>query len=144
LNLNFLIKKKHIFKRRRYKTYIHNITNDITNGIYSRNQFKFEFVYLKTFKRFFKRKKRKKRKKIYTKTKYWMMVKPNFLLTMKSKNARMGSGVGVYVRVVTIIKPNKPLILLKRYSLAFIRLVKHYLKLKLNINTYIILNKIKL
>jgi len=69
LNLNFLIKKKHIFKRRRYKTYIHNITNDITNGIYSRNQFKFEFVYLKTFKRFFKRKKRKKRKKIEKKLK---------------------------------------------------------------------------
>ena len=56
----------------------------------------------------------------------------------------MGSGVGVYVRVVTIIKPNKPLILLKRYSLAFIRLIRHYLKLKLNINTYIIINKIKL
>jgi ribosomal protein L16/L10AE len=72
------------------------------------------------------------------------MIKPNFLLTMKSKNSRMGSGVGVYVRVVSLIKPNKPLILLKKYSIFFVRLVIKYLKLKLNINTYIIKNKLKL
>jgi ribosomal protein L16/L10AE len=63
---------------------------------------------------------------------------------MKSKNSRMGSGVGVYVRVVSLIKPNKPLILLKKYSIFFVRLVIKYLKLKLNINTYIIKNKLKL
>lgn len=72
------------------------------------------------------------------------MVKPNFLLTMKSKNARMGSGVGSYVRVVTIIKPNKPLILLQKYSIFFINKVKNYLKLKLNLNTYVIHNNLKL
>jgi hypothetical protein len=71
LNLNFLIKKKHIFKRRKRNVYIpeHNYKN-FTNGIYSRNQIRFEFVYLKTFKRFFKRKKRKKRKKYTKNTKY--------------------------------------------------------------------------
>jgi ribosomal protein L16/L10AE len=63
---------------------------------------------------------------------------------MKSKNSRMGSGVGAYVRVVSLIKPNKPLILLKKYSIYFIREVKKYLKKKLNINTYIIYKKLKL
>jgi hypothetical protein len=72
------------------------------------------------------------------------MIKPNFLLTMKSKNARMGSGVGSYVRVVTIVKSNKPFILLQKYSLFFIFKVKKYLKLKLNLNTYVIHNKLKL
>jgi ribosomal protein L16/L10AE len=72
------------------------------------------------------------------------MIKPNFLLTMKSKNSRMGSGVGSYVRVVSIIKPNKPLILLKKYSIFFVQIVIKYIKLKLNINTYIIKNKLKL
>ncbi len=65
------------------------------------------------------------------------MIKPNFLLTMKSKNSRMGSGVGLYVRVVSIIKPNKPLILLKGYSLFFVRNVIKYIKLKMNINSYL-------
>jgi len=72
------------------------------------------------------------------------MIKPNFLLTMKSKNSRMGSGVGLYVRVTSIIKPNRPLILIKQYSLFFIRNAVKYLKLKLNLNTYIIHNKLKL
>jgi hypothetical protein len=142
LNLNFLIKKKHIFKKRYHMPYKYILNNTITNGIYSRNRTKFELINLKVFKKIFSFK--KKKKNLYKKKKYWMMIKPNFLLTMKSKNSRMGSGVGVYVRVVSLIKPNKPLILLKKYSIFFVRLVIKYLKLKLNINTYIIKNKLKL
>ncbi len=71
------------------------------------------------------------------------MVRPNFLLTMKSKNSRMGSGVGLYVRVCSIVKPEKPVILLKRYSYIYVQRIIHYFKLKLNINMYLIYNKIK-
>jgi ribosomal protein L16/L10AE len=35
------------------------------------------------------------------------MVLPNFILTQKSKNARMGAGVGKFVRLVSVIKPGK-------------------------------------
>ena len=28
---------------------------------------------------------------------YWVMILPNFILTQKSKNARMGAGVGKFV-----------------------------------------------
>lgn len=69
------------------------------------------------------------------------MIKPNFLLTMKSKNSRMGSGVGLYVRVCSIIKANKPLILFKYYSKHIILNNIKYFKLKLNINLY--LNSLK-
>lgn len=66
------------------------------------------------------------------------MVKPNFLLTMKSKNSRMGSGVGAYIRVCSIIKPNKPLILFKYSSPHLIRGYIDYFKLKLNLNLQLI------
>jgi ribosomal protein L16/L10AE len=65
------------------------------------------------------------------------MIKPNFLLTMKSKNSRMGSGVGLYVRVCSVVKPNRPILLLKVYSRLFLLKVIKYLKKKLNINTYL-------
>jgi ribosomal protein L16/L10AE len=58
---------------------------------------------------------------------------------MKSKNSRMGSGVGIYTRVASIVKPGKPIILLRGYSLKFVYKAIHYLKLKLNINTQLIL-----
>ncbi len=140
MNLNFLIEKNHIFKRRKKRVFIYEHGFILPHGIYSLSQFRFEFIYLKVFKKIFRKKyvkKEKKRKTLKRKKRYWLMVKPNFLLTMKSKNSRMGSGVGLYVRVVSIVKPNKPLILLKRYSLFFVRNVVKYLKLKMNINSYI-------
>lgn len=66
------------------------------------------------------------------------MVKPNFLLTMKSKNSRMGSGVGSYVRVCSIIKPNTPIILFIYHSPYIINLYCKYFKLKLNVNLRLI------
>lgn len=136
MNLNFLIEKNHIFKRRKFFFFKYNNNLKFSSGIYSKNQFRFEFIYLKVFKKIF-RKKYYKKKPVHLKSKFWLMIKPNFLLTMKSKNSRMGSGVGLYVRVVSIIKPNKPLILLQRYSIFFVRNVIKYLKLKMNINSYI-------
>lgn len=73
---------------------------------------------------------------MYSKQKIWLTIRPNFLLTMKSKNARMGSGVGSYVRICYNINSNKPFVLLKQYSLQLIRNILKYLKLKLNINLY--------
>ena len=66
------------------------------------------------------------------------MIKPNFILSMKSKNSRMGSGVGMYVRVCSILKPGKPIILLKGYSKLFVLNVIKYIKLKINLNTYLL------
>lgn len=70
-----------------------------------------------------------------------MMVKPNFILSMKSKNSRMGSGVGIYTRVCSIIKPGKPVMLLTGYSKKFVYSSLRYLKLKLNINLSLIINE---
>jgi ribosomal protein L16/L10AE len=35
---------------------------------------------------------------------------PNFILTQKAKNARMGAGIGKFVRLTCIIYPGKTLV----------------------------------
>lgn len=140
MNLNFLIKKNHIFKRRKKNVFLHTTYGNFSTGIYSLNQIRFEFIYLKIFKKIFRKKSFKKKKK-YNYSKFWVMIKPNFILSMKSKNSRMGSGVGLYVRVCSIVKSGKPLILLKNYSTKFVAKAKKFLKLKLNLNTYLIKKK---
>lgn len=69
-----------------------------------------------------------------------MMVKPNFILSMKSKNSRMGSGVGIYTRVCSIIKPGKPIMLLTGYSKKFVNSALRYIQLKLNIKLNLIIS----
>ncbi len=136
MNLNYLIKKNHIFKsRKKYKINIYKKLK-FNYGVYSLNQFRFELVYFRVLKKLF-RKKYFKRDISYLTKKYWLMVRPNFLLTMKSKNSRMGSGVGSYVRVSAIVKSNKPIILLKNYYFQLILNIIKYIKMKLNVNFYL-------
>lgn len=135
MNLNFLIEKNHIFKRRYKKNFIFEDIKKIHTGIFSKNKIRFELVYLKTIKKIF-RKRYYKKNPIFSTPKFWLMIKPNFLLTMKSKNSRMGSGVGLYVRVCSLVHPNKPIILLRHYSIYYLQNAVKYLKKKLNINTY--------
>lgn len=138
MNLNFLIKKNHIFKKRTKYIFNNSHYGNFSTGIYNLNKIRFEFIYLKVFKKIFRKKYLKKRP-LYSLAKFWMMIKPNFILSMKSKNSRMGSGVGIYTRVCSIVKPGKPIILIKGYSTKFVYSAISYLKLKLNINTYLLL-----
>lgn len=140
MNLNFLVKKNHIFKKRIKRYFTNHYYANFSTGIYNLQQIRFEFIYLKVFKKIF-RKKYLKKKPLYSITKFWMMIKPNFILSMKSKNSRMGSGVGIYTRICSIVKPGKPIILLTGYSMKFVSKAIHYLKLKLNLNTSLIVKK---
>lgn len=136
MNLNFLIKKKHIFKRRKLYNVSPPTLKYFNSGIFTLNPIRFEFIYLKVIKKLF-RKKYKKKKTNYLKSKFWVLIRPNFLLTMKSKNSRMGSGVGSYVRVCSVVKNNTPIIFFKYLSLFLIKKHIKYFKMKLNINTYL-------
>lgn len=64
------------------------------------------------------------------------MIKPNLLLSMKSKNSRMGSGVGMFVRVCCFVKSNRPILLLKNYPKQLVINIIKYFKLKSNINLF--------
>ncbi len=136
MNLNFLIKKNHIFKRRKFYFYKYLMNKNKKTGIYLKHQLRFELINLKIFKKLLRKKYYKKGLNL-KKTKYWLMIRPNFLLTMKSKNSRMGSGVGLYIRVSSIIKADTPIFLIKNYSENIIRKLIKYVKLKMNINLYL-------
>ena len=68
-----------------------------------------------------------------------MLFLPNFILTQKSKNARMGAGVGKFVRLVSIIKPGKAFIKTWYYSFKFLQETTNYIKYKIP-NKFLIKN----
>ena len=136
MNLNFLIKKNHIFKRRKFYQYKTAMNKNKRVGIYLEHQMRFELINLKIFKKLL-RKKYYKKNTLFKRLKYWLMIRPNFLLSIKSKNSRMGSGVGNYVRVASIIKADTPIFILKNYSENIIKKLIKYIKMKMNINLYL-------
>lgn len=66
------------------------------------------------------------------------MIRPNFLFTMKTKNARMGSGCGNYVRVASIIKADTPIFFFRSYSHRVLLSFMIYIKMKMNLNLYML------
>lgn len=61
MNLNFLVKKNHIFKKRIKRVFVNKYYSNFSTGIYNVNQIRFEFIYLKIFKKIFRKKYLKKR-----------------------------------------------------------------------------------
>lgn len=59
------------------------------------------------------------------------MFLPNYTLTQKSKNARMGAGVGKFVRLTSIVKPGKAIIKTWYYTVSFLKGVTKYLLYKI-------------
>lgn len=96
--------KKRTFKRNKLPTLRFG-----TVGLYCLHTFRFEYRYClflrKFFKKMFKRRKRKIRTLLKKKT--WLFIRPNYTLTHKSKNARMGKGKGNFKRWCTIIYPGR-------------------------------------
>lgn len=127
LNLDFYIKKKHLFKKRiGFGLQIFSKNNLIVNYIYSTKRFRLEFVYIRLFKKFFRRRFIKAKTRFF-KPKYWIMFLPNFILTQKSKNARMGAGVGKFVRLTSLVSPGKSFIKTWYYTPSFLKqTVKHF------------------
>ena len=126
MNLDYYIKKKHIFKNR---TQPNPIVSDLGNKkvihIYTVKKFRLDFVSIRLFKKLFRRKFIKAKIRFF-KPKFWIKMLPNFILTQKSKNARMGAGVGKLVRLTTIVKPNKSIIKTWKYTPNFLKKVLKY------------------
>lgn len=94
-----LQKKKHMFKKRKKNKIIKNIKIHYGNwGLYTLKNFRYELIYLRFLKKIF-RQKHIRRKIFFLKKKYWFFLKPNFILSAKSTNARMGAGIGSLVRI---------------------------------------------
>jgi len=84
-------KKRNLKKRKKLNLKFGNI------GFFNNKQYQFEFIYFQIIKRFLK---------FFYKFKYnnnnyfqiWLNLKPNFPISKKSKNSRMGKGKGSFLR----------------------------------------------
>lgn len=96
---HYLIEKKHLFKNRsqkkNYKTFKLRIG---TSGLFTLKSDRFELVYLRGFKKLIRKKFVRKGIR-FKRYKFWLFLKPNVILSNKSVNSRMGSGVGSLVRI---------------------------------------------
>jgi ribosomal protein L16/L10AE len=116
LRISDLQKKKHIYKKRNYKDKKKlNRINYGTIGYYTLSRVRYELVYLRVLKRILKQK-HIRRKVNFRKKKFWFYLKPNYILTAKSTNARMGAGVGALVRVTIRLSSYKFFLSLNGYS----------------------------
>lgn len=106
--------------------------------IYTLRKLRVDFVYIRLFKKLFRRRFIKAKTRFF-KPKYWVLFLPNYTLTQKSKNARMGAGVGKFVRLTSIVKPGKSIIKTWYYNFTFLRQVCKYLMYKIP-NKFLIKN----
>lgn len=137
MNIDYYIKKKHLFKRRKSTVYKYCLVNFSKRyEIYTMKNIRFEFVYIRVFKKLLRRRYIKGRIKLF-KPRYWLFLLPNFILTQKSKNSRMGAGVGKFVRLVMLKYSFKTIIKTWRYTLSFLNYFIKYLFFKLSLKCYI-------
>lgn len=116
MNLNYILSRKHIFKKRNLIHVNRKFKLKIGGAalISLLNQ-RFELVYLRGFRKILRRKHIKKRMS-FKRRKFWLFIRPNTVLTSKSVNSRMGAGVGSLVRLTTVLKSYKSFIEFKEYS----------------------------
>lgn len=137
MKIDYYLKKKHIFKQRticKLNTRVKSINKYIS--FYSLKKFRFDFVYIRFIKKLLRRKFIKATTRFF-KLKYWLHICPNYILTKKSKNSRMGAGVGSLVRLTHYSFPGKNLIRTYGYRLSFLKSLNNYLSFKLSKVFYI-------
>jgi ribosomal protein L16/L10AE len=104
------MQQKHLMKNRAIPNFkLCNMKLTHYKYIYTIKKIRLDFVYIRLFKKLFRRRFIKAKTRFF-KPKYWILFLPNYTLTQKSKNARMGAGVGKFVRLTSIIRPGKSII----------------------------------
>jgi ribosomal protein L16/L10AE len=116
LKYQYLVQRGHIFKSRN----LGNINRLFffkfgTHGLFSLKKQRFEFIYLRGLKRLIKRR-YLRIKTQFKKKKFWLFLTPNLLLSKKSTNARMGAGVGSFVRLAINLKSYYSFLEFDKYS----------------------------
>lgn len=97
------------------------------SGLAFKKNIRFEFVYFFFMRKFLKRLTRTK-KRFFKFSKVWVFVRPNHVMTKKSKNSRMGKGKGNFIRWCAILQ--KGFIFIEFKNLSPIKLKKYAKKLE--------------
>lgn len=146
LNLDAFIKKNHVFKRRRHLvcksvSVLPRLDTRYRCGFFVFSKVRFELIYIRVMKRILHRKIWKK-KWVFHRKFFWVFVFRNFLLTMKSKNSRMGAGVGSFIRVSSILKPRNCVVLVHYKYRFFLTKAAKFLSFKLGIPLFALVGRI--
>lgn len=97
------------------------------SGFFFWNSISLECVYLKLLRKKIKKNLKKKKKK-YLSRKIWLNLKPNYPISKKSKNSRMGKGKGSFLRWVVLIKPMQCFIEFSGFNFYLLNFLKKNLK----------------
>lgn len=130
MNVDYYLKKKHIFKKRQTTSICLAKVYNSQWHLYTTRKFRFEYVYIRVLKKLLRRKFIKATTRFF-KPKYWLTLSPNYILTKKSKNSRMGAGTGSFVRLCNIIAPGCTFLRTHLYRLKTIKYLNKYLCYKL-------------
>ena len=140
-----LLKQKKVpYKRKKQFNTIKYFFKFGDKALFSDFQYRIERIYFKIIKKIIKKKYKKKKKKTKIHNRYWIRFSLNLFLTKKSKNARMGSGKGKYVRSAFLIKKNQSLLEFKNFDYYYISILKLKIYYKLNINLTLLSNSFKI
>ena len=102
------------------------------SGIFFYQQGRFEYTYYIFLKKFLK-KILKKGSYTFGTRKYWIFIRPNMVLSKKSKNSRMGKGKGGFVRRAFKSRIFSPLIEFMGVDYRKVLKFKHFLQTKINV-----------
>lgn len=143
-NRKYILKRS--LKKRRFKTNKYPRLKYGTIGLYCLYQFRFEYTYCLFFRKFFKKFFKRLKRKIVTqkRKKMWMFIRPNYILTKKSKHARMGKGKGGHKRWCTLVYPGR--VFIEHINISYKQYKRYHMKmcLKLKLHLKIITNTEKM
>lgn len=120
MRLKYILNRKHIFKHHNkfiYRKFKLNVGN---SGLFSLKNQIFELVYWRHLKKLVRRR-HLKLKMLFKRRKFWLFLKPNLMFKSKSVNARMGAGVGKFIRLAIFLKSYKSFIEFRHYSPAWLK-----------------------
>ena len=130
MTLQYLQKKKHMFKKRYNRQFYTNKKLKLgSTGFKLLKSIRYELVYFRLIKKIFKQKHIRRKIKFY-KAKYWVFLNLNYILTSKSTNSRMGSGVGSTVRISIRLKSGTIFLETLRFSPSWMLKVYNKLRFK--------------
>lgn len=115
------IKKQNSFKKRYIKRQKNTYLRFGNIGLVSFSNFRFEFIYFRFLKKWFKSTNSIRYNK-FNKQKLWLLLSLNYPITKKSKNSRMGKGKGGFLRWAFLVF--KKSIIIEFYGLNLFRLKK--------------------
>jgi len=140
LRLDYYLKRLHLFKQRYASPVICSIkTLNLHTIFISVKKQRFNFVYVRTVRKLLRRKYCKAKMRFF-RPRLWIFLNINCILSCKSKNARMGAGVGKLVRLVTILYPQTIFLSINYGVRPYLIQVCNFLSFKCGIECFFKLN----